>query len=98
MRLRPLLWRFLTRYGMQPIYRTRDALVQDVKKFYMSAYDRGSRAGMFYAQSASRFHIDPRGYCGNTGKVLCYKWTNGVWQFSSKHKKTKTYRISNCRK
>lgn len=98
MRLRLLLWRFLARYGMKPIYRTREALIEDVKALYMSSYDRSSRQGMFYSHSAiDKFHVDPRGRCGNIGKVLCYKRIYGVWQFSSKHKKGITGG-RNCRK
>lgn len=97
MKLRPLIWRFFTRYGMQPIYRTGDALVEDVKALYMSSFDRKHRQGMFYSQSGTGFHIDPRGDCGNKGKVLCYKRVYGVWQFSSKHERAKIYGPTNCR-
>jgi hypothetical protein len=82
---------------MQPIYRSQDALLEDAEVLYMSRWDLAHRRGMYYSRSDyDKVHVDPRGKCGNRGKVLCYRKIYGVWQFSSKHKRA-TIWASNCK-
>ena len=83
--LKQLFWKFLPRYGMKKSYDSQGRIENDVRTlFILNKYSSHSSYMMGYPT----IHVDPRGKCGKTGKVLCYRKTNhDTWLCMGKHKK-----------
>jgi len=80
-----IFWKFLPRYGMKKKYDKLGKIENDVRTLFILNRFASSTSHMM---GYKRLHIDPRGKCGNKGKVLCYRKSGyGVWTYQGKHKK-----------
>jgi len=83
--IKQLFWKFFPRYGMKHSYDSQGRMENDIRTLFI--LDRWkSRAT--YMMGYPTIHVDPRGKCGKTGKVLCYQKTRyDTWIYKGKHKK-----------
>lgn len=80
-----LFWKFLPRYGMKKSYSSQGKMENDIRTLFIRC--RWTSCST-YMMGYPTIHVDPRGKCGDKGKILCYQKTiRDTWICKGKHEK-----------